>query len=109
MKKEIKRFIEKQLFKKDLTQDWQTLINKYYESVKDTAKGVVLKSRYFDKKKYWKCINELQKIKVYYEKDNFYRIVNEIINDILLRASFERLINPYEFETSEVISETGLV
>lgn len=98
MKKEIKRLIEKKLFNKNLTQDWQTLISVYYESVKDTAKGVVLKCRYFEKQNYWHCLKELKKIRVFCEKDNFYRIVNEIINDILLRASFERLINPYELK-----------
>ena len=98
MKKEIKRLIEKKLFNKNLTEDWQTLISVYYESVKDTAKGVVLKCRFFEKQNYWYCLKELKKIRVYCEKDNFYRIVNEIINDILLRASFERLINPYELK-----------
>lgn len=98
MQKEIKRLIEKKLFDKNITQDWQTLISVYYESVQDTAKGVVLKCRYFDRKNYWQCLKELKKIRVFYEKDNFYRIVNEIINEILLRASYERLINPYEFK-----------
>lgn len=98
MKKEIKRLIERKLYDNSLTDDWQTLISEYYEIVKDTAKGIVLKCRYFEKKNYWRCLKELQKIKVFYEKDNFYRIVNEIINEILLRASYERLINPYMFK-----------
>lgn len=98
MKKEIKKLIEDKLFNKNLTTDWQMLISAYYESVKDTAKGVVLKCRYFEKKNYWRCLKELQKIRMYCEKDNFYRIVNEIINEILFRASYERLINPYELK-----------
>lgn len=98
MKKEIKKLIEDKLFNKNLTTDWQMLISAYYESVKDTEKGVVLKCRYFEKKNYWRCLKELQKIRMYCEKDNFYRIVNEIINEILFRASYERLINPYELK-----------
>lgn len=96
MKKEIKRLIEKKLFDKNPTQDWQTLISVYYESVKDTAKGVVLKCRYFERKNYWYCLKELKKIRVFCEKTNFYRFVEDIINDILLRACYERFINPYE-------------
>ena len=98
MGKEIKRLIEDKLFAKNQSEEWKELISNYYESVKDNAKGIVLKCRYFEHKNYWHCLKELQKIKVYYEKDNFYRIVNAIINEILLRASYERLINPYELE-----------
>lgn len=98
MQKEIKKLVELKLYSKDNASEWATLIKEYYESLKETAKGIVLKWRYFEKKNYWRCLRELQKIKFYSEKDNFYKLVNEIINDIAIRASYERLINPYEFK-----------
>lgn len=98
MQKEIKKIIEDKLYCKNNTTDWATMINDYYERVKATAKGVVLKWRYFEKRDIWRCLRELNKVKVYCEKDNFYKLVNSVINDISVRACFKGLINPYEFE-----------
>ena len=99
MQKTIKKFIEDKLFNLvEVKDEFDILIGDYALQVQGTAKGIVLQYRYFNKKNYWTCLRALQKINYYTGKDNFYRLVNEIINDIAIRASYKRLLNPYEFE-----------
>lgn len=103
MQKTIKKFIEEKLFNffnKDGVErdEFDKLISEYASQVVGTAKGIVLEWRYFNNKNYWTCLRKLEKINYYTGKDNFYRLVNEIINDIAIRASYKRLLNPYEFE-----------
>ncbi len=93
MEKSIKKEVVK-----NIREPWGTfasLISDYRESVADTEKETILV--YFIEKKlsYWRVMRILNRQGFYLERTTFYRIKDEIITDIALRACYEHLICPY--------------
>ena len=75
------------------------LIQRYYEAAAGTEKAIFIKYFFFENRGYWATMRALNRAGFYVEKTTFYRIKDDIITDIALRACYEHLICPYRAET----------
>lgn len=93
MEKSIKKEVVK-----NIREPWGTfasLLQEYRESVAGTPKEDILVFFIEKKLSYWRVMRILQRNGFYIERATFYRIKDEVITDIALRACYEHLICPY--------------
>ncbi len=95
MNKAIKKEIEKQLNAKNPPAEWQRLILRYYDEIAGSDKAVILRARYVLGWGYWRTLKELNAQGFYLSKTVFYNRIEEGLEEIALRAAYERLICPY--------------
>ena len=98
MNRDIKRTIEKALRKP--CGDLGELIKKYYAET-EPDKGVIIRRFYFEGRGFWATMRELRRCGFYMAKTTFYRLKDEIIADIAMRACYEHLICPYRDEMQQ--------
>lgn len=99
MEKSIKKEVVK-----NIREPWGTfasLLQEYRESVAGTPKEDILVFFIEKKMSYWRVMRILNRNGFYIERTTFYRIKDEIITDIALRACYEHLICPYSDKTQQ--------
>lgn len=74
------------------------LIQRYYEAAAGTEREIFIKYFFFENRGFWAVMRALKRHGYYIEKTTFYRIKDDIITDIALRACYEHLICPYRDE-----------
>lgn len=94
MNKALKKEIEKQLRDKNPPAEWQRLILRYFDEIAGTDKAVILRTRYVLGWGYWRTLRELNRQGFYLSKTVFYNRIEEGLEEIALRAAYERLICP---------------
>ena len=95
MNKAIKKEIIKHLRDQNPPAEWQRLILRYLSEIAGSELSVILRCRYTLGWGYWKTIRELNKNGFYLSQTVFYARLGEALNEIALRAAYERLICPY--------------
>lgn len=99
MEKRIKKEIEKAL--RNPCGELGELIKKYYSEA-DPDKGVIIRRFYFERRGFWATMRELRRYGFYMEKTTFYRLKDEVIEEIAMRACYEHLICPYGDEMQHI-------
>lgn len=98
MEKWIKKEVVNQL--RDPSGKFGDIISEYMTEVEGTEKSIFIKSFFMERKGYWTVMKELKKKDYYIERSTFYRIKDDIVIDIALRACFEQLLCPYGDKSS---------
>lgn len=98
MDKTIKKEIEKQLRNKSPSEAWRLLIQRYYDDLAGDEKSVILRCCYERGWGYWRTLRELNRQGFYMSQTVFYERKDRAIEEIALRAAYERLICPYCLE-----------
>ena len=98
MEKWIKKEVVNQI--KNPSGKFGDIISEYMSEVADTEKIIFIKSFFMERKGYWTVMRELRRKDFYIEKSTFYRIKDDIIIDIALRACYEQLLCPYGDDSS---------
>lgn len=107
MIKELKKEIKKNIC--NPSGKYIKIMKIYLSEIEGTEKDLFI-SCYFKKKMGYKSvIRELNRHGYYLETTTFFRIKDEIITDVALRACYERIISPYSNEKSltDKLTETN--
>lgn len=97
MEKRIKKQIEEAINKREGA--LYDLVLKYYAENEGTERGVIICEFFFNRRGYWRTQKILRYKGFYLEQTTFYRIKDEILIDIALRACYEGFICPYSDTT----------
>ena len=98
MEKRIKKEIAKALCSRGGA--LEDIIQAYYSENKGKEKGVIVRRYYFERRGYRATMRELRRCGYYCERSQFYRLKDEVLSDIAMRACYEHLICPYSDKTS---------
>ena len=83
------KFIENKLMAKNLTPEWQEVINIVKDKYKDTEKGDFIRMRYVEKKSPVTICMNLSICQTAY-----YLWRKEILNEVMLQAAYKQLFKP---------------
>lgn len=83
------KFIENKLIAKEVSPEWQEVINAVKDKYKDTLIGDLIELRYEQKKSStYICM------KLHIASATFYQWRKEVINEIMLQAAYRQLFKP---------------